>query len=105
MSGEVTVEDIEVADEIQFGDYVNAVRVLQDGSEEVLIDFAVHSSLAKKAKVLSRIRCKPSFLVTLRNKLDEIVVEKREPQGVMLTTDGGKTAVVFPPAGANDGEA
>jgi len=97
MSTEVAVPEIIVDPELRFGEYVNAVRLLPDGDDEVLLDLAVFSPQAQEARVVSRLRCRPSFLRALRDKLDSVLAQPPPPQqGVMLTTDGGKTAVVFP---------
>jgi hypothetical protein len=52
------------------GSFVNAVRVLSDGSE-ALLDFLVYSPSEHAAELVVRLRVDPEFLLVLRNRLDE----------------------------------
>lgn len=44
-----------------FGDYANAFRVMQDGSD-VVMDFCLYSEQENKAKLVSRVRVNAEFL-------------------------------------------
>jgi hypothetical protein len=59
---------IEVKD--SFGDYANAFRVMQDGSD-VVMDFCVYSSQENKAKLVSRVRVGAEFLEIVVARITE----------------------------------
>lgn len=97
--------EVVVPEEIRFGEYVNAVRILSDGDGEALLDLAVYSKQQNEALVIARLRCKPRFLKTLADKIESVLEERAPAEGVMFSTDGGRTAVVFPPQADEEGEA
>lgn len=55
-----------------YGVYANAFRVLQDGPD-VLLDFCVYSEQERSARVVSRIRVPPSFLLVVLARLQSSV--------------------------------
>jgi len=61
---------IDLEETLRVGSFVNAVRVLRDGSE-ALLDFLVYSPSENKAAVVSRLRVEPEFLRVLHKRLEE----------------------------------
>ena len=64
---------VDVAEDQLVGEFVNAVRVLKDGGE-TLLDFMVYSPSEQHAKLVTRLRVKPSFLLAIRDRLEESVL-------------------------------
>ena len=86
---------ITIDPELRFGEYINGIRVLADGPDEVFIDFAVYSQANAEAQIVFRARCKTSLLNAIKATLTA-ALEPPTPQGIMLTRDNGQTAVIFP---------
>lgn len=63
---------VDITEDQELGVFVNAVRVLRDGSE-ALLDFMVYSPSEQQARVVTRLRVKPSFLLAIKERLDESV--------------------------------
>ncbi len=61
---------IEVKD--SFGEYANAFRVMQDGSE-VVMDFCLYSASENRAKLVSRIRVNAEFLDVVVSRVTEAI--------------------------------
>ncbi len=51
-----------------FGEYANAFRVMQDGTD-VLLDFCVYSEEGNTARLVSRVRVTPDFLRVMLERL------------------------------------
>ena len=51
-----------------FGEFANALRLVEDGSE-VLIDFCLYSQSDNAARVVSRVRVSQEFLGVIQEKI------------------------------------
>lgn len=76
---------VDVAEAHQLGEFANAVRVMQDGSE-LLLDLLVYSSTEHRATVVGRFRVTPSLLVAIRDRIEASLPPSlgRGPQGTPI---------------------
>ena len=61
--------DVEASD--AFGQYANAFRIVDAGGEDLFLDFCVYTEQEQRARVVARVRCRPSFLNVIRNRITE----------------------------------
>ena len=61
---------VEVREGCELGEYANAFRVLEDGSD-CLLDFLVRSETERRAVVVARIRVRRGFLPAIQARLSE----------------------------------
>jgi hypothetical protein len=61
--------DVESPD--TFGQYANAFRIVEAGGRDLFLDFCVYSEEENRARVVARIRCRPSFLNVIRKRISE----------------------------------
>lgn len=66
----LTVDCPVISNSDPFGAYANAFRVLPDGGD-LLLDFCLYSAQSGSAKLISRVRVKPTFLSAIRERLEE----------------------------------
>jgi hypothetical protein len=78
---------IEVREGCEFGEYANAFRVVEDGSD-CLLDFLVRCETEGKAVVVSRVRVRRGFLQDIRDRLQEDV-PKLDPVLMSEETSSG----------------
>lgn len=90
----VTVE-VDVSDELAYGEYSNAFRIQADGGDAVL-DFIVASELQASARVVARVRCQPNFLRKILACLEQAVSNKEDTLE-LIETGMGKTVLVRTP--------
>ena len=66
--------EVEVRKGCELGEYANAFRVLEDGSD-CLLDFLVRSETERRAIVVARIRVRRGFLPAIRDRIIEELEE------------------------------
>ena len=64
-----------IEEDVKFGTFANAFRVVEDVGGECLLDFLVYSSAEDQATVVSRIRLRKEFIPRIREKLLEAMEE------------------------------
>lgn len=74
---------VEVREGLELGEYANAFRVLEDGSD-CLLDFLVRSETEGKAVVVARLRVRRGFLPALRDRLTESLQQVPVDQSVVF---------------------
>lgn len=76
--------EIEISEEQSFGVFANSFRIVPDTQYECYLDFLVYSATNNRAKVLSRIRVRNDFLVTIKDRLNSLLT----PKDVVKVEDG-----------------
>ena len=71
----LTVECPVVSNKDPFGEYANAFRILEDGSD-MLLDFCVYSSQQGNAKLVSRVRVKPGLAVAIKERINQSLAQE-----------------------------
>lgn len=76
---------VEVSDGDSFGEYANAIRIIPDSGDDVLLDFCVYSAQDNKARVVSRVRLAASMLQVIRDRITQDLVDATpQSEGVFL---------------------
>lgn len=65
-----------------FGEFANALRLVEDGSE-VLIDFCLYSQADNVARVVSRVRVSQDFLEVIQKKIAGAFQQQPEEEDVL----------------------
>jgi hypothetical protein len=60
---------VEVVEGTAFGEYANAIRIIPDSGNDVLMDFCVYSATDNKARVVARVRLATSMLRVIRDRI------------------------------------
>jgi|7_EtaG_2_1085326.scaffolds.fasta_scaffold63307_2 hypothetical protein len=60
---------VEVVEGASFGEYANAIRIIPDSGNDVLMDFCVYSAQDNKARVVARVRLATSMLRVIRDRI------------------------------------
>lgn len=78
------ITKVNVAEDVKFGQFANAFRVVEEVGPDCFLDFMVYSAAEKEATVVSRVRVRREFLPSIRETLSDAMEE-------------------FPPGEAEDG--
>ena len=78
---------IEVPEELSFGVFANAIRILPELGDECLLDFCVFSAQTQSAVVVSRLRIKKSFLPTMLRRLQITLTPPQEKTATDLLAE------------------
>jgi len=88
------ITKVNVADDVKFGQFANAFRVVEEVGPDCFLDFMVYSAAEKEATVVSRVRVRQEFLPiireTLSDAMEEFPAEEAEEavQGTPLRKNG-----------------
>lgn len=66
---------ITVDENVKFGVFANAFRVVEEGGSDCFLDFMNYSNTAQEATVVARIRIRRDFLHDIRENMEEALRE------------------------------
>jgi hypothetical protein len=69
MSESESTTKIKVDEDLRFGSFANAFRVVEEVGPDCFLDFMVYSAVEDEATVVSRVRVRRDFIPAIRNKM------------------------------------
>lgn len=78
MAGSKHKTKVKVGDDVKFGQYANAFRVVEEIGTDCYLDFMVYSNDVEEAVVVSRVRVRKEFLPSIRKVLASVMNEEFE---------------------------
>lgn len=73
--------NVNVEDNVKFGVFANAFRVVEEVGPDCLLDFMVYSAAEQEATVVARVRVHKEFLEGIRDKLGDAMVVFGDEEG------------------------
>lgn len=74
MPSSVHTTNVTVDDEVKFGVFANAVRVVEEAGPDCFLDFMVYSVEQNEATVVARVRVRRDFLDGIRDTLSDAMI-------------------------------
>lgn len=71
------ITKVKVEDDVKFGQFANAFRIVDEVGPDCFLDFMVYSADLHEATVVSRIRVRREFLPNIRQTLSAAMSEFR----------------------------
>ena len=103
---QVHVDEIFVPEDVRFPEFANAMRLLPEPGGDCIVEFLVFMAAEQKAKVVSRVRIRNEFLLTMRNSINNALPAQHQQPVVrtdgQVTTPDGSGIMVFQPGKVND---
>lgn len=75
MSDSERTTNVIVPADLKYGEFANAIRVVEEVGPDCLVDFLEYSASEQEARVVARIRVRRDFLPVIREKLGEAIQE------------------------------
>lgn len=75
MADSQRITKVNVEEDLKFGEFANAFRVIEEVGPDCFLDFMVYSADAQEATVVSRIRVRREFLDSIRKTLSQAMEE------------------------------
>lgn len=75
MSQSERITKVRVEEDLKFGLFANAFRIVNEVGPDCFLDFMVYSSDAHEATVVSRVRVRREFLPSIRRSLSSAMEE------------------------------
>jgi len=75
MADSQRITKVNVEEDVKFGLFANAFRVVEEMGPDCFLDFMVYSAAEKEATVVSRVRVRREFLPSIRETLSEAMEE------------------------------
>ena len=69
------ITKVNVTEDVKFGEFANAFRVVEEVGPDCFLDFMVYSAAEKEATVVSRVRVRREFLPSIRETLSDAMEE------------------------------
>ena len=88
------ITKVNVQEDVKFGQFANAFRVVEEVGPDCFLDFMIFSADAQEATVVSRVRVRREFLPSIRKTLscamEEFPVQEpaEAPKAVPLRKNG-----------------
>lgn len=93
MSDDPTKCFVTLTPEMAVGAFSNAFRIIHDTGTEYFLDFLVHSTTDKQAKVVARIRVHESFLSLIQGRFTAALQEIQTSKSIKPVVHGGNGTV------------
>lgn len=98
---QVNVDEILVPEGVRFPEFANAFRLLPEPGGDCIVEFLIFMAAEGKAKVISRVRIRNDFLLTMRNSINNALPSQHQQPVVhssgQITTPDGSGVMVFQP--------
>lgn len=75
MADSQRITKVNIREDIKFGQFANAFRVVEEVGPDCFLDFMVYSADVKEATVVSRVRVRREFLPNIRSTLSAAMAE------------------------------
>ena len=75
--------NVNVEDNVKFGVFANAFRVVEEVGPDCLLDFMVYSAAEQEATVVARVRVHKDFLEGIRDKLGDAMETFGDDDGLL----------------------
>lgn len=75
MSDSEHTTNVIVPSDLKYGEFANAVRVVDEQGPDCFVDFLEYTASEQEARVVARIRVRRDFLPLIREKLGEAMLE------------------------------
>ena len=90
------ITKVNVQEDVKFGQFANAFRVVEEVGPDCFLDFMIYSADLQEATVVSRVRVRREFLPNIRKTLSCAMAEfpTEEPEGTpkaVLVRKNGET--------------
>jgi hypothetical protein len=80
MADEQRITKVNVEEDVKFGAFANAFRVVEEVGPDCFLDFMVYSADIQEATVISRVRVRREFLGSIRETLSTAMQEFPAPE-------------------------
>jgi hypothetical protein len=87
MSESQRITKVNVGEDVKFGLFANAFRVVEEVGPDCFLDFMVYSAAEKEATVVSRVRVRREFVPSIRETLSEAMEEFPGDEGNSASQD------------------
>jgi len=93
MSESQLITKVNVEEDVKFGQFSNAFRVVEEVGPDCFLDFMIYSEDAQEATVVSRVRVRRVFLDSIRKTLSAAIEEfpakgLSDTEAIALRKDG-----------------
>ena len=75
------ITKVNVTEDVKFGEFANAFRVVEEVGPDCFLDFMIYSAAEREATVVSRVRVRREFLPSIRETLSD-AMEEFQPESV-----------------------
>jgi len=75
MADSQRITKVNVEEDVKFGQFANAFRVVEEVGPDCFLDFMIYSADAQEATVVSRVRVRREFLPSIRKTLSAAMAE------------------------------
>jgi hypothetical protein len=75
MADSQRITKVNVTEDVKFGRFANAFRVVEEVGPDCFLDFMIYSAAEKEATVVSRVRVRREFVPSIRETLSEAMEE------------------------------
>jgi len=75
MADSQRITNVNVGDDVKFGLFANAFRVVEEIGPDCFLDFILYSATEKEATVVSRVRVRREFVPSIRETLSDAMKE------------------------------
>jgi len=106
---QVNVDEIIVPEEVRFPEFANAFRLMPETGGDCIVEFLIFMAAEGKAKVVSRVRVRNDFLLTIRNSINNSLPSQHQQpvvhsSGQITTPDGSGVMVFQHKVGSKEGD-
>ena len=75
MADSQRITNVTVGEDVKFGEFANAFRVVEEVGPDCFLDFIEYSADVKEARVVSRVRVRRGFLPSICKTLSNVMRE------------------------------
>jgi len=95
MADSQRITKVNVEEDVKFGQFANAFRIVEEVGPDCFLDFMVYSADVQEATVVSRVRVRREFLDNIRRTLsaamEEFPSEEGSGRGIAVPRKNGET--------------